>query len=237
MNYIKEKILRYIKEGRIRVAVQPVFDSLDGKTLYNEILCRIDSGLSIDVSQFIIEAERLRIVDLVDEAVFEIVINTLLSKKLGYIAVNMSSYSLGSKRYVDSIITLYQKHAKSYPIIIEVTETYLPMNFEFVIANINKLKSFGFSFAIDDFGSGLISIPYLKKISADYIKINKMFIQNIENDSFNQAMVKSMIKLCNSLNIKLIAECVETVETHEYLLSIGIRYMQGFLFGMPYFMS
>ena len=95
------------------------------------------------------------------------------------------------------------------------------------------IKLQGFSFAIDDFGSGYSSFQYIKCFPVDYIKIEGEFISNMVHDSVYLAFVKSIVTLAKELGIKTIAEYVEDGETLAEVSRLGIDYAQGYHISRP----
>jgi len=118
-------------------------------------------------------------------------------------------------------------------IVFEITETAAISNFEQTKDKVNQLRSLGFRFALDDFGSGFNSYSYLKHFPVDILKIDGGFITDLENDEVDQLLVKSMIDIAHSLGKKTVAEYVEKQSTMDLLKRLGIDYIQGFLVGKP----
>ena len=92
----------------------------------------------------------------------------------------------------------------------------------------------GCRFALDDFGSGLSSFGYLKKLQVDILKIDGMFIRDILKDETDRIFVKSIIDIAHTLNIKTVAEFVENQEMFEVVRTLGSDYVQGFGIGRPF---
>jgi EAL domain-containing protein (putative c-di-GMP-specific phosphodiesterase class I) len=98
---------------------------------------------------------------------------------------------------------------------------------------LNQIKNMGISIALDDFGTGYSSISMLREFHFDLIKMDRSFLQNIENDSEVRSFVRAVISLSKSINTPLIAEGVETLEQLKILKDEGCNEVQGFLFGKP----
>lgn len=116
---------------------------------------------------------------------------------------------------------------------LEITETAFMANLDNAIEQIKKVKATGVGIAIDDFGTGHSSISYLKYISADVVKIDKLFIRAIEADDKDQILVQSIIDLSEKLGFELVAEGVETEEGRRWLINNGCKLGQGFLMARP----
>ena len=96
-----------------------------------------------------------------------------------------------------------------------------------------ELRSRGCRFALDDFGTGLSSFEYLKNLPVDFVKIDGSFVQIIESDALNLAMVKSMNEVAHATGKKTVAEFVEDEQCLEILKSIGVDFVQGYHIGKP----
>ena len=118
-------------------------------------------------------------------------------------------------------------------IVFEITETSAVSNFEQTKAMVNKLRSLGCSFALDDFGAGFNSYSYLKHFPVELLKIDGAFITDLETDEVVQVLVKSMIEVAHKLGKKTVAEFVERQSTMDLLKNLGIDYIQGYLVGKP----
>ncbi|MCW8399840.1 EAL domain-containing protein [Legionella sp. PATHC038] len=116
---------------------------------------------------------------------------------------------------------------------IELTETQLMNDLKHTTNALKSLRKMGLSFAIDDFGIGYSSFQYLKLFKPNKIKIDKFFIDGLPDDRENAGIVKSIIALCKSLNIKVVAEGVENAQQLQFLLDEGCDEMQGFYFSPP----
>ena len=100
-----------------------------------------------------------------------------------------------------------------------------------------SLRDMGCKFALDDFGSGLSSFGYLKKLPVDYLKIDGMFIRDLLRDKTDQIFVKSIIDIAHTLDIQTIAEFVENDEMLAMVKNLGADYAQGFAIGRPYVLA
>jgi EAL domain-containing protein (putative c-di-GMP-specific phosphodiesterase class I) len=113
---------------------------------------------------------------------------------------------------------------------LELTESMLVQNTEVAIRRLNALKSLGVQIAIDDFGTGYSSLSYLQQFPFDILKIDRCFIRNITDNSNNAAITKAIIEMAKSLDLKLIAEGVETEAELSFVCQQNCDGMQGYLF-------
>ena len=98
---------------------------------------------------------------------------------------------------------------------------------------LQRLHEMGVRIAIDDFGTGYSSLLYLKRLPASELKIDRGFVRNLEHDSEDRAIVSAIVALGQTLDLKIVAEGVETVAQQEFLTDMGCDSLQGFLFGKP----
>jgi len=116
---------------------------------------------------------------------------------------------------------------------LELTESMLVDSMEEVIAKMGALKKHGIHFSLDDFGTGYSSLAYLKRLPLDQLKIDRAFIRDILADHSSGAIAETIVSLGRAMGMAVIAEGVETVDQHQYLLGLGCHAFQGFLFGRP----
>ena len=140
-------------------------------------------------------------------------------------------YNISHERIILS--ELNRTKIKSGQICFEVTETVAISNLDSASTFLSILKTIGFSFALDDFGSGLSSFGYLKTLPVDYLKIDGMFVKDIINDPIDRAMVESINNIGHIMGMKTIAEFVENDEIRAVLDDIGVDYVQGYGIGKP----
>jgi diguanylate cyclase (GGDEF)-like protein/PAS domain S-box-containing protein len=118
-------------------------------------------------------------------------------------------------------------------IVIEITEGLLLRAANGVTDKLLKFRDAGIQVAIDDFGTGYSSLSYLKKFDIDYLKIDKSFVDNLETDSNDMVLSEAIIVMAHKLELKVIAEGVESEAQHKLLRNAGCDYAQGYLFSRP----
>jgi diguanylate cyclase len=148
------------------------------------------------------------------------------------IAVNISGLHFKQDNFVDTLkeILLDMPH---HNLEIEITENIVMQNTSDTIATLSALKAMGIQIAIDDFGTGYSSLSYLKSFPVDYLKIDKSFIQDVEIDPHDTAIIVAIIDLAHSLSLKVIAEGVETQAQLDFLEKNNCDRLQGYFFGVP----
>lgn len=151
-----------------------------------------------------------------------------------YVTVNTSGIQFKQKNFVESIAqTLLDTDLEPQFLELELTESVLMEPTETTFNTLNELKAAGVRIAIDDFGKGYSSLGYLKRLPIDTLKIDRSFVRDIISNSDNRAIIKAIISIARTLNLKVIAEGVETHEQLSYLQEQGADGIQGFLLSEP----
>ena len=203
-----------------------------------ELLLRLqEKDQIIPPGAFIPAAERYNLMPQLDywviRHVFAYIQQQPADDNISY-AINLSGASVSDPALVKYIFNQRDSFEISpEKICFEITETAAIANLSNASHLIKTLKTEGFSFALDDFGSGLSSFAYLKNLPVDYLKIDGMFVKDIVNDPLDYTMVKSINEIGHSIGIKTIAEYVENAEILEQLKTIGVDYAQGFYIHKP----
>lgn len=150
------------------------------------------------------------------------------------VSVNMSARQFRRKDIVELIgVILEETGLEGQYLEIELTESIIMHDIESTIKTFKKLKKMGVKLAIDDFGTGYSSLAYLKLFPIDHLKIDRSFVFNIANDANDAAIANSVVILAHSMNLKVVAEGVETMEQLEILRKQGCDYVQGYFFSKP----
>ena len=154
-------------------------------------------------------------------------------KKMYQVSVNISPPHFYSPSFVEDVVTLIKSYNVDCRYIkLEITESIELENVMRAKNIICELQKYGIETAVDDFGVGYSSLSYLQELPFDEIKIDKSFIDHLSNRRVN-AIVKTLVQLATDLQMKCVAEGIETKEQHEQLCEIGCQYGQGYYFYKP----
>ncbi|MEM6500336.1 MAG: EAL domain-containing protein [Cyanobacteria bacterium P01_C01_bin.89] len=236
------KINQALVEERFCLFAQKIIPlhHADHPTIY-EVLIRMvgEDGELINPGQFLPVAERYNLMPDLDRWVVKNFLKrywSMLEKHSEncIYTINLSGESLSSESFFS-----FLKECLSYPgspaskICFEVTETMAIANLQRATKFIEEIKSLGCLFALDDFGSGMSSLAYLRTLPVDYLKIDGMFVREITTNKVDRTMVESCHRIAHSLGIETIAEYAESERVVERLRTIGIDYAQGFAIAYP----
>ncbi len=148
--------------------------------------------------------------------------------EVGRVAVNVSPQQFGSPGFVESVLAvIHETGADPRSIELEITEGCL-LEGEQACATLSRLRSSGLGIAIDDFGTGYSSLQYLRRLPIDALKIDRAFIRDLESDATARSLVASIISLAWSLELRVVAEGVETEAQWSFLRDHGCDEIQGF---------
>lgn len=149
-------------------------------------------------------------------------------------SLNISAHQLHSADLVIFIQELFEKYQlQGFNIEIEVTESVAMNNPQYAIKILNAIRALGIDLAIDDFGTGYSSLAYLKRLPIQTLKIDREFIRDIETDANDAAISSATIALAHALDLKVVAEGVETLQQQQFLKNENCDILQGYLYGKP----
>jgi len=155
-------------------------------------------------------------------------------KKPGVVSLNLCIQQLQQKDFFEVLKSLMiETQCKAEWIELEVTEGQVMTRPEEAIKILQEISNLGIRLAVDDFGTGYSSLSYLKRLPIDKLKIDQSFIRDLPDDEEDIAISKAVISLAENLNLKIIAEGVETQEQKEFLVENGCSLIQGYLYSKP----
>ncbi len=150
------------------------------------------------------------------------------------IAVNLSALQFSHAGLVKTVAdTLARHQLPANCLTLEITETTAMHDADASLAVLKQLSAMGVDLSIDDFGTGYSSLMYLKRLPANEIKIDRGFVRDLEHDSDDAAIVSAIVAVGQALNLRIVAEGVETAVQQNFLTRLGCDALQGFLLGHP----
>lgn len=221
--------------------IRPTIGRETGTGLHGEVLLRLrgaDGGI-ITPGAFLPAAERFYMATRIDQWVVKAVFEWLAAHvgeidHIETLAVNLSGQSIGDlafHRYILGLIeTMPFDRTK---LCLEVTETTAISNLTDAQSFFQAVRAYGIRLALDDFGSGMSSFGYLKRLPVDYLKIDGQFIRNLASDPIDQATVRCISEVAKVMGKKTIAEFVDQEAAEALLREMGVDFTQGFLRHKP----
>ena len=231
------RIRNALRDERFVLCYQPVVRLGNGEAEHYEALIRMldADGTSIPPEDFISAAERFGLMPQIDRWVVDNVLKMLAERRFdARVFVNISGASLGDRELLAYIERrLSEERIPAGTLAFEITESAAIRDLTIAQSWIRKLKTLGCLFAIDDFGVGFSSFSYLRALSADYVKIDRSFVIDVDTNPTNRALVQAVMTVAQTLGKEVIAEGVETDEHERVLIELGIELAQGFRWGVP----
>lgn len=241
---IKSKLEKNLEKGlknkEFKIFMQPKFDLMTEKIVGAESLIRREKNGQLIMPQFFIpKYEKNNLITKLDMYVFESICKEIKKwgekgYKLFPISVNQSRKVLYNKNHVNELGQIIEKYEVNPNLIeLELTETAVVKDIEIAKEAERKVHSLGFVVSMDDFGVGYSSFYMLKNINIDILKIDKSFSDEVLSNKRGKIILESIIDMAKKLEIKTVAEGIETKEQVEYLRKIGCDMVQGYYFEKP----
>jgi len=233
---------RKVNPDRYFLHFQPVVSlSAPHSTLNYEVLLRMrdEQGGIIPPGRFIGAAERNGLMSDIDRWVLRSIMEWLDDhpehlSRIGFTTVNISGASLNDSRFIDDAFAIFSEFpGPMRKLCFEITESVALTEIQTTRRFIDRIRDYGGKLALDDFGAGYTSFNYLKEIPADFIKIDGIFVRDINLNPANFAITRTIVDLTHELGMQSIAEWAETPDTVATLVSLGVDYGQGFGLARP----
>lgn len=230
-----------LKHGEFCAYYQPQVDG-DGRVIGAETLARWQHpqrGL-VSPAEFIPLAEETRLIMPLGRFMLQTACDQLACWARNpdtahlTLAVNVSAEQFHHSDFVSRVLAVIDKAgADPNRLVLELTESSVVTGIDDTAEKMAALESHGVTFSLDDFGTGYSSLYYLKHLPLAELKIDQSFVRRIHEDAGNEAIARTIIALATSLELRTIAEGVESEEERELLAGLGCRSYQGFLFSKP----
>jgi len=231
-----------LEQGQFVLHYQPQADIRDGRLVGMEALIRWQHpqrGL-VPPTSFIPVAEESGLIELIGRWALRTACEQIqrwqtTGLPIVKIAVNISAHQFNEpKDFADDVTRLLNTVGLDPRYLeLEMTESMLLKNVDENIAVLRKLGKLGTSLAVDDFGTGYSSLAYLKQLPIDTLKIDRTFVRDIESDADDAAIIKAIIAMAHSLDLRVTAEGVETKGQLAALRKLRCDHYQGFLLARP----
>lgn len=150
------------------------------------------------------------------------------------LSINMSARSIGYGRWM-AVLGRFLKNDPTIGerLMLEITEASAMAAPELVIDFMDRMQKHGIAFALDNFGADITAIRHFRSFLFDAVKIDGQFVRGITSDPDNQAVVRALVGIAKQFDMLVVAESVESEQDAQYLVSIGVDCLQGYLYGAP----
>ena len=233
--------MQAMQRQELKVYYQPKIDATTKRMKAAEALIRWvkGDGTEIQPGQFLPAMEQTGAIAMLDWYVVEKVCLFLEQLKALNIepvpvSINFSRWHLREENMPSHLVEIVDSHHLDHSlIIVEITESAMILEEELMRKTVTELHEYGFEFSIDDFGSGLSSLSLVADTLPDEIKIDKSLLKKNCEDERERIILESIFLFANRLNIRTVAEGVETKEQYGFLLTCNSNLIQGFYFARP----
>jgi len=231
-----------LSDRELRVFYQPEFDLLSGRMLAAEALVRWQQpgkGL-LNASEFIPVAEETHLITDIDRWVLGEACMQMAQWRRSFprldlvIRVNISPAQLGVVGLVQTVAeALRRSGLPPQMLCLEITEQAMIADVDRAVTLLHDVRAMGVKLALDDFGTGFSSMMQLKNLPVDVLKIDRGFVEDIETDPTDQAIVEAILRLASAFHLDVVAEGAETIGELRTLTKLGCRRAQGFVLAHP----
>ena len=227
-----------IDEGGIRCAFQPIFSAKTGKIAKYEMLMRMmnKEGKVVPPNSFLPSIRHTQVYISLTSIILQKAIDMLSQDNDIHLSINLDIQDILNEDIMELLrITFLGKRELANRLTVEILEHEEIKNFELIAKSILKLKEIGFLIALDDFGSGYANFRYMINLDLDILKIDGTIIKNVDKDKAAYNIVKAIVEFARNMNMKTVAEMIETKEEHDAVIELGVDCLQGYYLGRPEF--
>jgi EAL domain-containing protein (putative c-di-GMP-specific phosphodiesterase class I) len=220
---------------------QPKFDAAGGQMVGTEALVRWNHPVRglVPPDEFIPLAEKTGMIFSIGKWVLDEACRQMSEwRTAGHtdwnVSVNLSALQFSHPDLVQLVRDCLKSHSlEPRYLTLEITESTAMSDADASMAILRQLSDMGVRISIDDFGTGYSSLLYLKRLPASELKIDRGFVRDLAHDTEDAAIIAAIVALGRTLNLRIVAEGVETIEQQKFLTSLGCNSLQGFLLGRP----
>ncbi|MGN7100783.1 putative bifunctional diguanylate cyclase/phosphodiesterase [Ralstonia holmesii] len=236
-----QDLRRAVERHELVLHYQPKFNAPNGPIMGVEALVRWQHpqrGL-VPADEFIPLAEKTGLIVplgawVLDEACRQMAQWHREGRTAWTVAVNLSALQFGHAALIDTVRDTLARHALDpRSLTLEITESTAMRDVDASLQILQQLDAMGVRISIDDFGTGYSSLLYLKRLPASELKIDRGFVRDLAHDTEDAAIVSAIVALGQTLNLRIVAEGVETAEQQAFLTRLGCHSLQGYLLGRP----
>ena len=239
-----EEFRQALGEERIVPYFHGIYAAGSGHLLGYESLARLlnTDGTVVQAQDFLDLARKYGLLTTLDRFMLEKSLRTvahhpdfsIFENGIPVLFVNLSSQEIENHGFLDLARELCDRFGVAPSrLVFEIVESDAIQDLKNMKIFLQELRNKGFSFALDDFGSGYNSFHYLRELHFEYVKIDGAFVRNIVHSPIDRALVGNLIRLCREIGTKTIAEYVEGPEIHAILREMRVDFVQGYHFGLP----
>ncbi|MCG8338058.1 MAG: EAL domain-containing protein [Proteobacteria bacterium] len=238
---LEQKLREAIQNNEFVLYYQPKVDAKTARLVGSEALVRWfrEDGDIVTPNEFIPLAEQTGLIlPLGNYILKESCRQAKIWYDLGYtdfhVAVNLSASQFQDPNLIDQVKEILQDTSlPAHLLNLEITENIVMLDIDTATETISQLSDLGIAISLDDFGTGYSSLSYLKQFSLDVLKIDKSFVKGLPDDADDAAIARMVISLAKNLNLKVVAEGVETKAQLDFLNENQCDRVQGYLFSQP----
>jgi diguanylate cyclase (GGDEF)-like protein len=238
---IKQRLREAVREDSFIVHYQPIIELETGELAAQEALVRWLDGPRgcVNPSSFIPIAEEMGVIVSIGRLVLARACRDAQHWPAGSgpapaVHVNLSPVELRDPRFVAGVAeALNDSGLPPQRLVLEITEGVVLRDPEKSIATLRELRALGVQLALDDFGTGYSSLGHLRSLPMDWLKIGKPFVEGMARPGVDRPFVRMMLELAASLDLRVVAEGIESIGQLEALRELGCGYGQGFYLGAP----
>ena len=232
--WVADEIVAALNERRVFLAFQPIVAVDARRPSFEEALMRLrlQDGTTLGPDAVIPVAEKLGLIELIDERVLELVVAGLVAEPERRLSMNASMASLRAPEWFERLRDrLAAAPGAAARLTVEIIETQAVENVDEVAGILARIKTLGVRVAMDDFGAGHTSFRSLRSLGVDMVKIDGAFVQTLASSVDDRFFVRTLASLARHLGIDTVAERVEDAESARLLKEWGVDYLQGHFVG------